>query len=206
MSDTIFYPDNPQRLRRLQQLINDIKCTQMNIREYAEVMDKHDKDIRGAVNELLDEHGVDNIDTLFKKCLDQYNTSEIVTVHGGLFDGGGEKEQLIRAIGKAQIARLGVVFFEAQARVIIEQLQLCIVYVDMLKDQEEALAASKKVGEILIRNIAKSNSRIDLKMLEDGLESKDRNIPAYVDDDLNAAEVIGHVYELARVDTRRMIP
>ncbi|KAI0798223.1 hypothetical protein C8Q75DRAFT_741031 [Abortiporus biennis] len=325
-----FYPDNEKRATRLSQLVNSIADMQTDIQDYADRIEKRNKDIRPVVNKMLKEKGIDSIDVLLEKATDQFtsdderrykklidaakknsklnweelvvglllgpaggklvdaksvlaigrfavrasgvqaiseffktaqegsataiqaaaekliqaaNESEkalsieavavevgetgkaaevaqeiskaasaaskvavcvkllsaigfVVTVVMGVIElihGAEQKTQLIEAIHKTQPTRLCIAYFAAEAKNIIQQMELFASYVEMLADTTEAASneAAKKLREKIIRNITTDNSLINWKTLEKGLESEDKKSASYYgDDDLDSIVVV----------------
>ena len=68
--------DNVKRASRLQQLVDSMANMQTDIKHDADQMDSKDKAIRPAINAMLKERGIDNIDDLIAKSLAKMTPEE----------------------------------------------------------------------------------------------------------------------------------
>ncbi|KAL0948772.1 hypothetical protein HGRIS_008902 [Hohenbuehelia grisea] len=72
----VFYPDNVPRAGRLQQLVDSIANMQTDIEDYADRMDKKNKDIRPLIDKVLKERGIDTLDELIEKAASQLSADQ----------------------------------------------------------------------------------------------------------------------------------
>ncbi|KAG2014121.1 hypothetical protein CC2G_010964 [Coprinopsis cinerea AmutBmut pab1-1] len=70
------YPDNENRARRLQQLIDSMVNMQTDIKHVAEEMDKLDKRMRPTIDKLLHDNHMNGIDDLIKKAMEKMTPEE----------------------------------------------------------------------------------------------------------------------------------
>eukprot|EP01129_Flabellula_baltica_P004103 TRINITY_DN13_c0_g2_i2.p1 TRINITY_DN13_c0_g2~~TRINITY_DN13_c0_g2_i2.p1 ORF type:complete len:332 (+),score=92.31 TRINITY_DN13_c0_g2_i2:51-998(+) len=67
MSIDLFYPDNQNRARRCQQLLDDSTNFQQNITEDSQSLDEKDKNMRSSIDTIMAEQGLETFDELKEK-------------------------------------------------------------------------------------------------------------------------------------------
>ncbi|KAI1791439.1 hypothetical protein LXA43DRAFT_1140910 [Ganoderma leucocontextum] len=72
----LFYPDNPKRMARLQQLVDSITNMQADLKNIGKQMDDENAQYRPTVNALLKASGMDSVDDVINKAAAQMTPDE----------------------------------------------------------------------------------------------------------------------------------
>jgi len=97
MSVDLFYPDNRNRARRLQELINDTVHYQLSIKETSDLMDQKEAAILPILQELEKRDGITDFDQLFQIALKDLTEKE-KEVYQKMLDEANEQKLPVSAI------------------------------------------------------------------------------------------------------------